>query len=60
MARRNRISALLLQTESSAALDLRRMASENLEDSPPVMVSAVLEPFDTVVHWQAEQAAAQS
>ena len=79
MALRKRMSALLLQAVSSAALGLRRLTSENLEDSPQVMVGALLvsasrhdaaleqiigrmslEPFDTVVHWQAEQAAAQS
>ena len=73
------MSALLLQAVSSAALGLRRLTSENLEDSPQVMVGALLvsasrhdaaleqiigrmslEPFDTVVHRQAEQAAAQS
>ena len=70
------MSALLLQAASSAALGLRRLTSENLEDSPQVMVSALLvsasrhdaaleqiigrmslEPFDTVVRRQAEQAA---
>jgi putative Mg2+ transporter-C (MgtC) family protein len=79
MALRKRMSALLLQAASSAALGLRRLTSENLENSPQVMVSALLvsasrhdaaleqiigrmslEPFDTVVHWQAEQAAAES
>jgi putative Mg2+ transporter-C (MgtC) family protein len=73
------VRALLLQAASSAALGLRRLTSENLENSPQVMVSALLvsasrhdaaleqiigrmslERCDTVVHWQAEQAAAQS
>jgi putative Mg2+ transporter-C (MgtC) family protein len=73
------IRALLLQAASSAGLGLRRLTSENLEDSPQVTVSALLvsatrndaaleqiigrmslEPFVTAVHWQAEQAAAES
>jgi hypothetical protein len=72
MARRRRMSALLLRAASSAALGLAGR-------SPQVMVSALfvspsrhdaaleqiigrirIEPFDTVVHRQAEQAAAQS
>jgi len=73
------IRALLLQAAASAGLGLRRLTSENLEDSPQVTVSALLvsgtrhdaaleqiigrmslEPFVTAVHWQAEQAAAES
>jgi putative Mg2+ transporter-C (MgtC) family protein len=73
------VRALLLQAASGAGLGLRRLTSENLEDSPQVTVSALLvsthrndraleeiigrmslEPFVTAVHWQAEQAAAES
>jgi len=73
------VRALLLQAASGAALGLRRLTSENLEDSPQVTVSALLvsagrndgaleqiigrmslEPFVTAVHWQVEQAAAES
>jgi len=36
------MSALFLQAASSAALGLRRLTSENLDDSPQVMVSALL------------------
>jgi len=73
------IRALLLQAAASAGLGLRRLTSENLEDSPQVTVSALLvsairndaaleqiigrmslEPFVTAVHWQAEQAPADS
>ena len=73
------IRALLLQAASAAGLGLRRLTSENLEDSPQVTVSALLvsadrndaaleqiigrmslEPFVTAVHWQVEQAAAES
>jgi hypothetical protein len=73
------IRALLLQAASNAGLGLRRLTSENLEDSPQVTVSALLvsasrhdaaleqiigrmslEPFVTAVHWQVEQAAAES
>jgi putative Mg2+ transporter-C (MgtC) family protein len=73
------IRALLLQAAASAGLGLRRLTSENLEDSPQVTVSALLvsasrhdaaleqiigrmslEPFVTAVHWQVEQAAAES
>jgi putative Mg2+ transporter-C (MgtC) family protein len=42
MALRKRMTALLLQAASSAALGLRRLTSANLEDSPQVMVSALL------------------
>jgi putative Mg2+ transporter-C (MgtC) family protein len=73
------IRALLLQATANANLGLRRLTSENLEDSPQVTVSALLvsasrndaaleqiigrmslEPFVTAVHWQAEQAAAET
>jgi putative Mg2+ transporter-C (MgtC) family protein len=73
------VRALLLQAASSEGLGLRRLTSENLEDSPQVSVSALLvsatrhdaaleqiigrmslEPFVTAVHWQVEQAAAES
>jgi putative Mg2+ transporter-C (MgtC) family protein len=73
------IRALFLQAASNAGLGLRRLTSENLEDSPQVTVSAhlvsanrhdaaleqiigrmSLEPFVTAVHWQVEQAAAES
>ena len=69
----------VLQAAASAGLGLRRLTSENLEDSPQVTVSALLvsairndaaleqiigrmslEPFVTAVHWQAEQAPADS
>jgi hypothetical protein len=36
------VRTLRLQAASSAALGLRRLTSENLEDSPQVMVSALL------------------
>ena len=36
------IRALLLQAASAAGLGLRRLTSENLEDSPQVTVSALL------------------
>ena len=36
------IRALLLQATSAAGLGLRRLTSENLEDSPQVTVSALL------------------
>jgi putative Mg2+ transporter-C (MgtC) family protein len=36
------IRALLLQATTSAGLGLRRLTSENLEDSPQVTVSALL------------------
>ena len=73
------IRALLLQAAASAGLGLKRLTSENLEDSPQVTVSALLvspsrndaaleqiigrmslEPFVTAVHWQAEQAPAET
>ena len=73
------IRALLLQAAAAAGLGLRRLTSENLEDSPQVTVSALLvaasrndaaleqmigrmslEPYVTAVHWQAQQAAAES
>jgi putative Mg2+ transporter-C (MgtC) family protein len=73
------IRALLLQAAASAGLGLRRLTSEDLEDSPQVTVSALLvsatrhdsaleqiigrmslEPYVTAVHWQAEQAAAET
>ena len=73
------LRALLLRAAAGAGLGLRRLTSENLEDSPQVTVSALLvsasrndaaleqiigrmslEPFVTAVHWQVEQAAAES
>jgi putative Mg2+ transporter-C (MgtC) family protein len=73
------IRAALLQAAATAGLGLRRLTSENLEDSPQVTVSALLvsasrndaaleqiigrmslESFVTAVHWQAEQAAADT
>jgi putative Mg2+ transporter-C (MgtC) family protein len=41
-ARANKRRTLLLQATASAGLGLRRLTSENLEDSPQVTVSAVL------------------
>ena len=73
------VRALLLRAAGGAGLGLRRLTSENLEDSPQVTVSALLvsasrndaaleqiigrmslEPFITAVHWQAEQAPAET
>jgi putative Mg2+ transporter-C (MgtC) family protein len=55
------IRALLLQAASAAGLGLRRLTSENLEDSLEQIIGPIsLEPFVTAVHWQAARAAAES